>query len=96
MHASPMTLLAIKEDLVTAVVKNKSKLQKDNYQEKFHWTTLTMKIVCVGMILYLCLVSSLAWRGNSKPKDDDKKELLNRFMQFLAAPKGKCIDLFLS
>ena len=58
-------------------------------------TTLKMKIMCVGVILYLCLVSSLALPGSSKPEDDDKRELLNRFLKFLAAPNGKCTD-FLS
>ena len=54
-------------------------------------SALTMRIVCTGVILYLCLVSSLAWPESPKPKGDNR-ELLARFLQFLAAPNRKCID----
>ena len=53
-----------------------------------------MKIVCTGVILYLCLVSSLAWPGSPKPKNDDKRELLNWILQFLTEERGKYIDYF--
>ena len=54
-----------------------------------------MKIMCVGVTLYLCLVSSLALPGSPKSKDDDKRnlKLLYRFLQFLAAEKGKCTGI---
>ena len=53
-----------------------------------------MKIVCAGVILYLCLVSSLALPGSPKSKDDDKEnlKLLYRFLKFLAAENGKCTN----
>ena len=54
--------------------------------------TLTMKIVYTGVILYLCLVSTLAWPESPKPKNDDNRELIDKFLQFLAAPNRKCID----
>ena len=92
MNASPMTLLAIKE--VTAVVETNPNFRRTTIKKRFCVITLTMKIVCTGVILYLCLVSSLAWPGSPKP-EDDKKELFTKFLQFLAAPKGKCIK-FLS
>ena len=48
-----------------------------------------MKIVCTGLILYLCLVSSLARPESPKPKDDDKRELLDWILQFLTEERGK-------
>ena len=50
-----------------------------------------MKIVCIGAILCLCLASTLAWSRNLK-QEDDKRELIQKFLQFLAAPSGECND----
>ena len=55
-----------------------------------------MKIVCIGVILCFCLALTLAWHDNYWAKqEDDKRKFIDRFLQFLAAPKfnGKCNDV---
>ena len=49
-----------------------------------------MKIVCIEMILCLCLALD---SGN--PKQEDNRELIQKFLQFLAAPNGKGMISFL-
>ena len=49
-----------------------------------------MKIVCIGLIVCLCLALSLAWPGSyNQGEDNDKREIVNKFLQYLAAPNGK-------
>ena len=48
-----------------------------------------MKVVCIGVILCLCLASTLAWRGNPEQEDDEREFIDN--LQFLAATNGKFI-----
>ena len=50
-----------------------------------------MKVVCIGVILCLCLASTLAWRGNPK-QEDDEREFIDKFLQFSAATNGKFIS----
>ena len=52
-----------------------------------------MKIVCIGLIVCLCLTLSLAWPGSYKQGDDnDKREIVKKFLQYLAAPNDKYND----
>ena len=50
-----------------------------------------MKIMYIGVILCLCLATSLAW--HPKPEVANKRELRNRLFQYLAAKQinGKYI-----
>ena len=50
-----------------------------------------MKIVCIGVILFLCLASSLAWSENLELEDDNEGEFA--IQNGLDAPNGKCISL---
>ena len=50
-----------------------------------------MKIICIGVILFLCLASSLAWRENLELEDDYEGEF--PIQNGLDAPNGKCISL---
>ena len=49
-----------------------------------------MKIICIGVILCLCLVSSLAWKENLELEDDYEGEF--PIQNGLDAPNGKCIS----
>ena len=48
-----------------------------------------MKILCTGVILYLCVVSSLAWWEDPKPEDDNEMGDLDESMQDLAEPNAR-------
>ena len=40
------------------------------------------------------MASTVAWHGNNRAKqEDDKREFIDMFLQFLAAPNGKCNDV---
>ena len=63
---------------------------EESHQKKIRRRS-TMKIICIGVILFLCLASSLAWSENLELEDDNEGEFA--IQNGLDAPNGKCISL---